>query len=96
MKANRGTIVAAILAMVLCVTTATAQQATTPAQTSTPGGTTTPSSSPSQAAQPSPPPVQQSDKNAPEVSTEDTSTTFKVKVNLVEVRVVVRDLKAMP
>ena len=36
-------------------------------------------------------PAQQADKNAPEVSTEDTSTTFKVKVNLVEVRVVVRD-----
>ena len=42
-------------------------------------------------AQISPPPVQQPDRNDPEISTEDTSTTFKVKVNLVEVRVVVRD-----
>jgi len=42
-------------------------------------------------AQPGVPPVQPSNRNAPEVSTEDTSTTFKVKVNLVEVRVVVRD-----
>src|SRR5208337_4833661 len=40
---------------------------------------------------PSAAPVQHSDENAPELSTQDTSTTFKVRVNLVEVRVVVRD-----
>ncbi len=39
------------------------------------------------AAAPAPP----SDKNAPELSSQETSTTFKVRVNLVEVRVVVRD-----
>jgi VWFA-related protein len=36
-------------------------------------------------------PPQPSDKNAPELSSQETSTTFKVRVNLVEVRVVVRD-----
>jgi len=41
--------------------------------------------------QPSATPVQHSDENAPELSTQDTSTTFKVRVNLVEVRVVARD-----
>ena len=41
--------------------------------------------------QPNATPAQQSDKNAPELSAQDTSTTFKVRVNLVEVRVVVRD-----
>jgi VWFA-related protein len=39
------------------------------------------------AAAPAPP----SDKNAPELSSQETSTTFKVRVNLVEVRVVVRN-----
>ena len=36
-------------------------------------------------------PAQPSDKNVPELSAQDTSTTFKVRVNLVEVRAVVRD-----
>jgi VWFA-related protein len=43
---------------------------------------------------PSPPPeaaAPPTDKNAPEVSSREETTTFKVKVNLVEVRVVVRD-----
>ncbi len=35
--------------------------------------------------------VQSTDKSAPEVSSHEEMTTFKVKVNLVEVRVVVRD-----
>ncbi len=70
---------------------ASAQQATTSAQTSTSGGSTNVSSTPPQASQPAATSASQADKNAPEVSTEDTSTTFKVKVNLVEVRVVVRD-----
>ncbi len=81
----------AILGLVLCSTVASAQQATTPAQTLPPGGTAAVSSTPPQASQPAATTDQQTDKNAPEVSTEDTSTTFKVKVNLVEVRVVVRD-----
>jgi VWFA-related protein len=42
-------------------------------------------------APPAAPPLQQPDKNVPELSAQDTSTTFKVRVNLVEVRVVVRD-----
>ena len=36
-------------------------------------------------------PAQPSDKNAPELSSQETPTTFKVRVNLVEVRVVVRN-----
>jgi VWFA-related protein len=64
MKANQGITAAALLAIALCGTPTTAQQAASPAQ---------------------------SDKSVPEISTEDTATTFKVKVNLVEVRVVVRD-----
>jgi VWFA-related protein len=91
MRANRGTTAAAFLAIGLSGATATAQQATTPAQAATSAETTTTSSAPPQAAQPSPPAIQQSGTNAPEMSTEETSTTFKVKVNLVEVRVVVRD-----
>jgi len=46
--------------------------------------------------QPSTTPVQHSDENAPELSTQETSTTFKVRVNLVEVRVVVRDAYGKP
>ncbi len=42
-------------------------------------------------AAPAAAPAQPSDKNAPELSSQETSTTFKVRVNLVEVRVVVRD-----
>ncbi|MGO9519645.1 MAG: VWA domain-containing protein [Candidatus Korobacteraceae bacterium] len=42
-------------------------------------------------SQPGPANVQHSDENAPELSTQESSTTFKVRVNLVEVRVVVRD-----
>ena len=83
-------IATAILCVVFCSTVASAQQATNSAQTSTSNGNTVSSPS-SQASQPTAAAAQQADKNAPEVSTEDTSTTFKVKVNLVEVRVVVRD-----
>ena len=43
-------------------------------------------------AQPSAP-AQTPAQNAPEISSHDETTTFKVKVNLVEVRVVVRDAK---
>ncbi|HUL16629.1 MAG TPA: VWA domain-containing protein [Terriglobales bacterium] len=50
-------------------------------------GDTKPSSPPAAAAHPS----QTAEKNAPELSTRDTANTFKVRVNLVLVRVVVRD-----
>jgi VWFA-related protein len=84
-QVNRGRLAAATLALALCGTTATAQEPATS------GGSTTAQSAAPQAAQPSLLPAQQADKNSAELSTEDTSTTFKVKVNLVEVRVVVRD-----
>src|SRR5271165_5405555 len=80
-KTNSVTIAVSLLGLMLSGTVLAAQQSATPAQTS---------ESP-QSAQPVATPAQQSDKNAPEVSTEETSTTFKVKVNLVEIRVVVRD-----
>ena len=80
-KANSATIAVSLLALMLCGTSVAAQQSATPAQTS----------ELPQSAQQGATPAQQSDKNAPEMSTEETSTTFKVKVNLVEVRVVVRD-----
>jgi len=92
MKTNSATIAVALLALMLSGTALAGEQTAAPAQTttSTNGATSSqPGSAPS--AQPSATPAQQSDKNAPEISTEETSTTFKVKVNLVEVRVVVRD-----
>ena len=79
-KTNSATIAVSLLALLLSGTVLAAQQSATSAQTS---------ESP-QSAQPVATQAQ-SDKNAPEMSTEETSTTFKVKVNLVEVRVVVRD-----
>src|SRR5271166_509937 len=79
-KTNSATIAVSLLALWLSGTVLAAQQSATPAQTS---------ESP-QSAQPVETQAQ-SDKNALEMSTEETSTTFKVKVNLVEVRVVVRD-----
>ena len=85
MKPCRGAIAAAFFAMLLCGARATSQQAATPS------GTTAVPSGPPQAAQQAASSVPQADKNAPEISAEDTSTTFKVKVNLVEVRVVVSD-----
>jgi VWFA-related protein len=85
-------VAAAFLATALWGTTATAQQATTPVQTGAASGATAAAAAEApQAGQPSVSPVQQPNRNAPELSTEDTSTTFKVRVNLVEVRVVVRD-----
>jgi VWFA-related protein len=81
----------AFLAVALCGTSAIAQQAAAPAQTAPPDPAATAPSALPVGAQPSAAPVQQPDKNAPEVTTQDTSTTFKVRVNLVEVRAVVRD-----
>ena len=77
---------AATLTVVLCSAAATAQQTAAPQQ---PADSSQVASAPSIAAahEQSAPPGQ----DAPELSTQDTSTTFKVRVNLVEVRVVVRD-----
>jgi VWFA-related protein len=46
-----------------------------------------------QATTPPPSTTQASTQNTPEITSHDETTTFKVKVNLVEVRVVVRDSK---
>ena len=75
----------------MCGALAAEQQAVAPAPSAAPSAAAaTPPGMP-QATPQATPAVQQADKNAPEISAEDTSTTFKVKVNLVEVRVVVRD-----
>src|ERR1019366_3976539 len=67
-----------------------AQQTTTPAPDAQPGSAT--SSSTSTPTLPPPATPQTINPNTPEMSSrEETSTTFKVKVNLVEVRAVVRD-----
>ena len=72
-----------------------AQQTTAPAPAAQPSSATSSSTSTPQASPantPAPPPA--TNPNAPEMSSrEETSTTFKVKVNLVETRVVVRDLQ---
>jgi VWFA-related protein len=70
-----------------------AQQTTTAAPAAQPGPATSSSTSTPQASPPGPAATPQTiNPNAPEMSSrEETSTTFKVKVNLVEVRVVVRD-----
>ena len=87
MRATRGTIAASLLAIALASTAVAAPQAATATQS---GATTDNSTS---APQSSPPASQQTvGPNAPEVSSqEEPATTFKVKVNLVDVRVVVRD-----
>ncbi|MGB7555852.1 MAG: VWA domain-containing protein [Candidatus Korobacteraceae bacterium] len=90
MKATRGTIAATFFAIALGGIAVSAQQAATPAPapSSTNSSSTTAQSSPSA----SPSLQKPLDANAPEISSqEEASTTFKVKVNLVEVRVVVRD-----
>jgi VWFA-related protein len=93
MKATRGTIAVTIFAIALAGAAATAQQATTPTPETPRTTAGNPTTLPSQSSLPSPPATQPTtNANAPEISTqEETSTTFKVKVNLVDVRVVVRD-----
>jgi VWFA-related protein len=67
-----------------------AQQTTIPAPDAQPGPAASSSTSTPQASPPATP--QTINPNTPEMSSrEETSTTFKVKVNLVEVRAVVRD-----
>jgi VWFA-related protein len=81
------------LTLALSGVTLAAQQTTTPAPAAQPGSATSSSTSTPQASPPGPPATPQTiNPNTPEMSSrEETSTTFKVKVNLVEVRVVVRD-----
>jgi VWFA-related protein len=92
MNATRGTIAATFFAIALASAAATAQQPTTAAPTPSSTTSSTSTATP-QSSTPIPPSTQKPvDANAPEISSqEETSTTFKVKVNLVEVRVVVRD-----
>ena len=91
MKATRGTIAATFLAIALAGITAKAQQAATPPAPSSKTSSTSTATPQSSPVTP-PTPQKSTDANAPEISSqEETSTTFKVKVNLVEVRVVVRD-----
>ncbi len=92
MKSKGGILFATLLMLMpMLVERATAQQA--------PSAPAAPLSSNSSTTEQPPPPSssagqQTVDANAPEVSSpEETSTTFKVKVNLVEVRVVVRDVQ---
>ncbi|MFI5117903.1 MAG: VWA domain-containing protein [Terriglobales bacterium] len=82
-------------------TTSAAQQP----QKSTQQGTPTPSpgtpdiqtnSAPFVPGQQGPPPAAETDKNAPEITTEESEATFRVQVNLIEVRVVVRDAQGHP
>ena len=86
MKINSRTAAAALLALLLAGATMAAQQ-TANSTTPTAGQSSTTSGQQPTAQQPAVPP----DKNAPEISSQETAATFKVKVNLVEVRVVVRD-----
>ena len=76
-----------------------------PPQKSTQQGTPTPSpgtpdiqtnSAPFVPGQQGPPPAAETDKNAPEITTEESEATFQVHVNLVDVRVVVRDAQGHP
>jgi VWFA-related protein len=82
-----------LLALVLSGLPMAAQQTTTSAPADQPAPATSSSTSTPQASSSSSPTAPQTtNANAPEMSSqEDTSTTFKVKVNLIEVRVVVRD-----
>jgi VWFA-related protein len=90
MKAARGTITAIFLVVALGVSYVTAQQATTPAPGPAQGAASnlsTPILPPG-----SPAAQQTAASDVPEISApEGPSTTFQVKVNLVDVRVVVRD-----
>ena len=92
----------AILALVGCAafaqdTTVNQQQPSpqqqgsqTPAQSSQPADPAEITQVPARSVQPP------SQKDVPELTTEDVDTTFRVRVNLVEVRVVVRDAKGQP
>ena len=91
MNATRGTIAATFFAIALAGATATAQQAPSPA--APPAAASNSTASTPQSSLPGQPATQPTtNANAPEISSqEEPSTTFKVRVNLVDVRVVVRD-----
>jgi VWFA-related protein len=93
MRTKRRAAIVTWLTLALSGVAMAAQQTTTPAPAAQPGSATSSSTSTPQASPPSPPAAPQTiNPNTPEMSSrEETSTTFKVKVNLVEVRVVVRD-----
>jgi VWFA-related protein len=93
MNATRGTIAVTFFAIVLGGAAAAAQQAASPAPATAPAAAGSTTATTPQSSLPSPSTTQSTTgPNAPEISTqEETSTTFKVRVNLVEVRVVVRD-----
>ena len=93
MRTKRRAAVVTWLTLALSGVAMAAQQTTTPAPAAQPGSATSSSTSTPQSSPPSPPAAPQTiNPNTPEMSSrEETSTTFKVKVNLVEVRVVVRD-----
>jgi VWFA-related protein len=97
-----------ILAAAILISPIAIAQSTSAAdqpQKSTQQGTPTPSpgtpdiqtnSAPFVPGQQGPPPAAETDKNAPEITTEESEATFRVHVNLVEVRVVVRDAQGHP
>ncbi|MGA3052822.1 MAG: VWA domain-containing protein [Candidatus Korobacteraceae bacterium] len=95
MKTKCRAAVVTLLVLVLAGLGMAAQQSTTPAPAAQPPSATSSSASTPQSSPPSPPATPQTtNANVPEMSSrEETSTTFKVKVNLVEVRAVVRDLQ---
>ena len=95
MKTKCRTVTVTLLTLVLAGLGMAAQQTTTPAPAAQPGSATSSSGSTPQSSPPSPPATPPTtNANVPEMSSrEETSTTFKVKVNLVEVRAVVRDLQ---
>lgn len=94
MSAHRGNLAIALLLLALSAGAGSAQQPVNqqPVTTLPPGsgaGASATPATPSAAPQQSAPPA---DANSPEVSTQEvTDTTFKVRVNLVEVRAVVLD-----
>ncbi len=93
MKTKCRTVTVTLLTLVLAGLGMAAQQSTTPAPAAQPGPPASSSTSTTQASPPGAPAAPQTtNANVPEMSSrEETSTTFKVKVNLVEVRAVVRD-----
>src|ERR1017187_3090579 len=88
MKTKRRAAIVTWLTLALSGVAMAAQQTTTPAPAAQPGSATSSSTSTPQSSPPSPPAAPQTiNPNTPEMSSrEETSTTFKVKVNLVEVR----------
>lgn len=70
------------------------QQGTPTASPQTPDIQT--NSAPFVPGQQGPPPAAETEKNAPEITTEESEATFRVQVNLIDLRVVVRDAQGHP